>query len=204
VPQVRGAAAPFRSSLMGFLDGNSGVLDRLVTEMYARGLCTRDVGDAFRYATGELLISKSAVTEITDQLWADYQAFIARDLSDIEVEYLSPMRCSSRCAGTARRRHCWSAGASRPMAANTCCTWPSATRRVSGVGPGCSVTCSSAAWHAAAHHDHLRRRARADRRHQHGVRHEHPDQVLVPSIAASGHSSASPWSARATRSAWSR
>jgi transposase-like protein len=88
VPQVRGAGAPFRSSLMSFLDGNSEVLDRLVTEMYARGLSTRDVEDAFRDATGELLISKSAVSEITDQLWADYQAVSARDLSDIEVEYL--------------------------------------------------------------------------------------------------------------------
>jgi transposase-like protein len=88
VPQVRGAGTPFRSSLMSFLDGNSEVLDRLVTEMYARGLSTRDVEDAFRDATGELLISRSAVSEITDQLWADYQAFIASDLSDIEVEYL--------------------------------------------------------------------------------------------------------------------
>jgi putative transposase len=64
------------------------VLDRLVTEMYARGLSTRDVEDAFRDATGELLISKTAVSEITDQLWVDYQAFITRDLADIEVEYL--------------------------------------------------------------------------------------------------------------------
>jgi len=88
VPQVRGAGAPFRSSLMSFLDGNSEVLDRLVTEMYARGLSTRDVEDAFRDATGELLISKTAVSEITDQLWVDYQAFITRDLADIEVEYL--------------------------------------------------------------------------------------------------------------------
>jgi putative transposase len=88
LPQVRGAGEPFRSSLMTFLDGNSDVLDRLVTEMYARGLSTRDVEDAFRDATGELLISRSAVSEITDQLWEDYQAFIARDLSDIDVEYL--------------------------------------------------------------------------------------------------------------------
>jgi len=42
VPQVRGAGAPFRSTLMGFLDGNSEVLERLVTEMHAtRGLSTR-------------------------------------------------------------------------------------------------------------------------------------------------------------------
>jgi transposase-like protein len=88
VPQVRGAGQPFRSSLMSFLDGNSEVLERLVSEMYARGLSTRDVEDAFRDATGELLISKSAVSEITDRLWEDYQAFISRDLSDIAVEYL--------------------------------------------------------------------------------------------------------------------
>jgi transposase-like protein len=88
VPQVRGVDEPFRSSLMGFLDGNSEVLERLVCEMYARGLSTRDVEDAFRDATGEVLLSKSAVSEITDRLWEDYQAFIARDLSEISVEYL--------------------------------------------------------------------------------------------------------------------
>ena len=88
VPQVRGAGQPFRSSLMSFLDGNSEVLERLVSEMYARGLSTRDVEDAFRDATGQTLISKSAVSEITDRLWADYQAFVSRDLSEIAVEYL--------------------------------------------------------------------------------------------------------------------
>jgi putative transposase len=88
VPQVRDVGHPFRSTLMGFLDGNSDVLDRLVTEMYARGLSTRDIEDAFRDATGELLISKSAVSDITDRLWTDYQDFITRDLSDIDVEYL--------------------------------------------------------------------------------------------------------------------
>src|ERR687893_1978951 len=67
LPQVRGAGQPFRSSLMSFLDGNSEVLERLVSEMYARGLSTRDVEDAFRDATGELLISKSVVSEITDR-----------------------------------------------------------------------------------------------------------------------------------------
>ena len=88
VPQVAAPAEPFRSSLMGVLDGNSEVLESLVNEMYARGLSTRDVEDAFRDATGELLISKSAVSEITDRLWEDYQAFISRDLSGVELEYL--------------------------------------------------------------------------------------------------------------------
>ena len=47
VPQVRDAGETYRSSLMSFLEGNSDVLERLVTEMYARGLSTRDVEEAF-------------------------------------------------------------------------------------------------------------------------------------------------------------
>lgn len=74
VPQVRGSPTPFRPKLLEFLQGNSEVLERLVIEMYARGLSTRDVEDLFRDATGELLISRSAVSEITDQLWEDYLA----------------------------------------------------------------------------------------------------------------------------------
>lgn len=34
------------------------------------------------------MISRSAVSEITDRLWEDYRAFCERDLSRIEVEYL--------------------------------------------------------------------------------------------------------------------
>ena len=89
VPQVRGTADPYRSQLLEFLRGNSDVLEYLVTQMYSRGLSTRDVEDAFRDPhTGEMLLSRSAVSEITDSLWADYKAFCERDLSQFPVEYL--------------------------------------------------------------------------------------------------------------------
>jgi putative transposase len=88
IPQIRNASEPFHPKMLAFLAGNSEVLERLVTEMYARGLSTRDVEDCFRDSTGELVISKSAVSEITDRLWEDFQAFQLRDLSDIDVEYL--------------------------------------------------------------------------------------------------------------------
>lgn len=89
VPQVRGSSSPYRSRLMEFLGGNSEALERLVVEMYARGLSTRDVEECFRdEASGELMISRSAVSEITDQLWEDYREFSERDLSGVEVEYL--------------------------------------------------------------------------------------------------------------------
>jgi transposase-like protein len=74
---------------MEFLSGNSEALERLVIEMYARGLSTRDVEECFRDTnTGELMISRSAVSEITDRLWEDYRTFCERELSEIEVEYL--------------------------------------------------------------------------------------------------------------------
>jgi transposase-like protein len=89
VPQVRDSAEPFRCGVMSFLEGNSEVLEHLVCEMYARGCSTRDVEDAFRDpVSGELLISRSAVSEITDQLWEDYLAFRSRDLAPFAVEYL--------------------------------------------------------------------------------------------------------------------
>lgn len=88
VPQVRDADVPFRSTLMGFLEGNSDVLERLVMEMYARGMSTRDVEDAFRDVTGELVISRTAVSQVTDQLWEQYEMFTSRDLSDVALEYL--------------------------------------------------------------------------------------------------------------------
>ena len=88
VPQVRDAEVPYRSKLIEFLAGNTEALDRLVVEMYARGLSTRDIEDAFRGPDGDLLISRTAVSEITDRLWEDYQAFCTRELSEIDVAYL--------------------------------------------------------------------------------------------------------------------
>jgi putative transposase len=89
VPQVRASEQPYRSKLLAFLRGNSDVLEYLVTQMYSRGLSTRDVEEAFRDPyTGELLLSRTAVSEITDSLWEDYQHFCQRDLSGFAVEYL--------------------------------------------------------------------------------------------------------------------
>jgi transposase-like protein len=89
VPQVRDSERPYRSKLMDFLRGNSDVLEYLVVQMYARGLSTRDIEEALRDpATGETLLSKSAVSDLTDRLWEEYVAFCQRDLSGFQVEYL--------------------------------------------------------------------------------------------------------------------
>jgi transposase-like protein len=88
VPQVRDAPKTYRSRLMPFLRGNSDVLERLAVEMYARGLSTRDIEDALEEATGDRLLSRTAVSQITEVLWDEYEAFAERDLSGFEVEYL--------------------------------------------------------------------------------------------------------------------
>lgn len=88
VPQVRGTEEPFRPKILDFILGNSEVLEHLVVEMYARELSTRDVEDCFRDQAGNPMISRSAVSEITDQLWEDYQQFCTQDLSGIELQYL--------------------------------------------------------------------------------------------------------------------
>jgi putative transposase len=88
VPQVRDAPETYRSPLMTLLRGNSEVLERLAIEMYTRGLSTRDIEDAIAEATGERLLSRTAVSRLTEILWEDYQTFIQRDLSSFPVVYL--------------------------------------------------------------------------------------------------------------------
>ena len=50
-------------------------------EMPGRGLSVRDIEDAVEDETGRLLLSKTAVSEIGKQLWADCQRFVRRDLA---------------------------------------------------------------------------------------------------------------------------
>src|SRR5262249_16055591 len=45
----------------------------LAVELYARGLSTRDIEDAFRDESRRLL-SRAAMSEITERLWAEYEA----------------------------------------------------------------------------------------------------------------------------------
>ena len=84
-PQVRDAEVTYRSKLYEFSRGHSDVLERLATEMYARGLSTRDVEAAFTDDDGDCLLSRS---EVTETLWEEYEAFQARDLSELGVLYL--------------------------------------------------------------------------------------------------------------------
>lgn len=87
-PQLRDREEPYRSRFLEQLPAMSEKLKELVIEMYARGLSTRDIEDALREEDGKLLLSKSAVSELTDTLWEGYQSFCQRDLSGYDVVYM--------------------------------------------------------------------------------------------------------------------
>lgn len=48
---------------------NDDVLQWLALEMYTRGVSTRDIEEAFREVTGDMLLSRTAVSSLTDQPW---------------------------------------------------------------------------------------------------------------------------------------
>jgi len=88
VPQLRNTIEPHSSEVLKLLGQRTAELERLVTEMYVRGLSTRDVEDLLRNPDGELLLNRSSVSEVTASLNEEYQKFINRDLSGYDLIYL--------------------------------------------------------------------------------------------------------------------
>lgn len=88
VPQVRGLGEPFRSRVRPELGQRTEALEDLAVELYARGLSTRDIEAAFCDEKGRSLLSRTAVSALTERLWEEYQAFATRDLSEYRVAYL--------------------------------------------------------------------------------------------------------------------
>jgi putative transposase len=87
-PQIADRREPFRSRLREVVRGRTEELEALAVEMYARGLSTRDIEAVFADGHGRSLLSRSAVSEITERLWTEYEAFASRDLSEFAVTYL--------------------------------------------------------------------------------------------------------------------
>src|SRR5512139_3695503 len=78
-PQIAGRDEPFRSAIREHLKGHTQWLEDLAIEMLARGLSVRDIEDAFKDENGRLLLSKTAVSQLGERLWEDYQAFAKRE-----------------------------------------------------------------------------------------------------------------------------
>jgi transposase-like protein len=96
LPQVRGTDEPYRSAIWEGLGKRTVALEKLACEMYARGLSTRNIEQLL----GELgdepgndgesptLLSRSAVSRVTEALWEEYEAVTKRDLGSFDVIYL--------------------------------------------------------------------------------------------------------------------
>jgi transposase-like protein len=88
VPQVRGTSSEPIAALRATLSGKTEELERLAVEMFARGCSYRDIEETFRGADGRSLLSRTALTEVTEALWKEYEEFATRDLSELRPLYL--------------------------------------------------------------------------------------------------------------------
>lgn len=87
-PQVRNVDAEALTEVRQLVKGRTEELERLAVEMYARGCSTRDIEAIFTDEDGRSLLSRSAVSQVTEVLWQEYEQFATRDLSELEVLYL--------------------------------------------------------------------------------------------------------------------
>ncbi len=80
-PQIAGREEGFRSEIREGLKGRTEALEGLAVELLARGLSVPRIEDVFTDESGRLLLSRRAVSELGERLWADYQEFASRDLA---------------------------------------------------------------------------------------------------------------------------
>ena len=89
VPRVRDTEEDFESNVLRRLSEIEENLQNLAREMYVRGASTRDIEQAFiDKETGKPLLSKSSVSELNKALWDEYEHFMKRDLSALDVVYM--------------------------------------------------------------------------------------------------------------------
>ena len=81
VPQIAGRDQGIRESLKG----HTQALEDLRVEHLSQDLSVRDSKCAFRDQSGRLSLSRMAVSEIGERLWADYQEFAGRGLMEFNI-----------------------------------------------------------------------------------------------------------------------
>ncbi|MFO7581994.1 IS256 family transposase [Guyparkeria sp.] len=103
VPQVRDVSNEAIKAVADQVHGRTDELERLAVELYARGCSTRDIEAVFRDGAGKSLLSRTAVSEVTEALWEQYQEFATRDLSEVDCLYLFVDGIAERLRPGARR-----------------------------------------------------------------------------------------------------
>jgi hypothetical protein len=106
----------------------------------------RDIEAAFQDATGASLLSRTAVSQVTDRSWQEYEAFASRDLSEFAVAYFFVDGVAERLHAGMPREAVLCAWGSRRRARRCCCTWRRARRRTRPVARRSSRTSNAEGW----------------------------------------------------------
>ncbi|MBD3225690.1 MAG: IS256 family transposase [Caldithrix sp.] len=88
VPRLREDTDSFESQILKRLKELENNLQHLATELYVRGLSTRDIESIFVDETGKTYLSRTSVSHLTERLNDEYEQFRKRDLSIYDVVYL--------------------------------------------------------------------------------------------------------------------
>jgi putative transposase len=88
-PKLRGTDQAVASRLLGKHVTRTNALESLVIAGFVRGLSTRDVEASLAEALGpEAALSKSTVSRVCEQIKDEFEAWAARSLADVALEYL--------------------------------------------------------------------------------------------------------------------
>jgi transposase-like protein len=88
-PKLRGTTEAFASRLLGKGVTRTNALESLVIAGFVRGLSVRDVEATLAEALGpDATVSKSTVSRVCQAIKDEFDAFKARSLVDVELEYL--------------------------------------------------------------------------------------------------------------------
>lgn len=87
-PRIRDNKEPFKSKILSKMETLEEGFNKMALEMYIRGLSTRDIEATLTDTNGEPLISRTGISNLSKTLYAEYEAFRKRDLSELDVVYL--------------------------------------------------------------------------------------------------------------------
>jgi putative transposase len=87
-PRIRDSNEKFTSKILTKLDMLEERLNKLALEMYIRGLSTRDIESSLQDTNGKAMISRTGISNLSKNLYKEYEEFRTRDLSEYDVVYL--------------------------------------------------------------------------------------------------------------------
>ncbi|MTI87401.1 MAG: IS256 family transposase [Balneolaceae bacterium] len=87
-PRIRDNQEPFESKLLSRIDRIEDRLVKLSAEMYVRGLSTRDIEETLVDGQGTPILSRNLTSQLSEELYTEYQRWSQQDLSEYDVVYL--------------------------------------------------------------------------------------------------------------------